>query len=597
MQEYRAKGKLRNRIFLMMALVGVLPVLIAAVISIVSLTASHKNDVATLEGALIDQKYTEIKSFMDRFVKNNLSVLRLRFDSVSTSTTSIDPNLLAYILKANITGIPEIQELSLVDLSGKETMKFNKAYPGGVPDGELSNVALAEEFTTAKSGKDYVGPLKIIDGEPTMILSTPVLNKDGALIAVYMGTISLESISLLFQNTLVGESGYLYLVDGGGRVIASGITGPASSGEVKDIGIVKEVVSGTDFLGSDGQRRYENYYGKEVVAAGKFLPEYQWGLIAEWPAQEADAILNQTYERNGIILLVVLAAVIFFSVLLAMFIVRPVRALEQGAERVATGKFDEEVAIRTGDELEELGFHFNKMMVGLKQLEELKNEFVFIAAHELRTPVAAMKGYLALILEGMAGPITDKTKDFIEKVMNSNQRLIQLVNDLLEVSRSEGGKLVIKVAPIDIVEPVRGVLAELQSLADKATVQLVYAPSADLPKAMADSDRLKEVMVNLVGNSIKYMGGPGKVTISHEVQGKNLVTRIADTGLGMSKEAQAKLFEKFYRVQTEKTQNIQGTGLGLFIVKEIVEKMNGRIWAESEGEGKGSTFSFSLPTA
>jgi signal transduction histidine kinase len=113
---------------------------------------------------------------------------------------------------------------------------------------------------------------------------------------------------------------------------------------------------------------------------------------------------------------------------------------------------------------------------------------------------------------------------------------------------------------------------------------------------MADADRLKEVLINLVGNSIKYMGGAGTVTISHEVQGNNLVTHVKDTGLGMSKEAQAKLFEKFYRVQTEKTKQIQGTGLGLFIVKEIIEKMNGKIAVSSE-EGKGSDFYFSLPIA
>jgi signal transduction histidine kinase len=261
------------------------------------------------------------------------------------------------------------------------------------------------------------------------------------------------------------------------------------------------------------------------------------------------------------------------------------------------------VSIQTGDELEELGDSFNTMVLGLKELEQLKDEFVFIAAHELRTPVAAMKGYLTLILEGQTGGVNDQTKLFIEKVLGSNQRLIQLVNDLLEVARSQAGRLTIKVAPTDLRPPLRSVFDELKSLADEKSIKMIYEPPDDLPNVLADADRIKEVGVNLVGNSIKYIGDDdtrgaarGTITITHEKKDRSIITRFADTGLGISKEAQARLFEKFYRVQTEKTRDITGTGLGLFIVKEIIEKMNGTISVESE-EGKGTTFIMTLPMA
>jgi signal transduction histidine kinase len=123
---------------------------------------------------------------------------------------------------------------------------------------------------------------------------------------------------------------------------------------------------------------------------------------------------------------------------------------------------------------------------------------------------------------------------------------------------------------------------------------MIYDPAVDLPNVFADAERIKEVMINLVGNAIKYMGGPGTITITHEREGNNIITHIADTGLGISEEAQKELFKKFYRVQTDKTKDISGTGLGLFIVKEIIEKMNGTMFVVSQ-EGKGSTFSFSLP--
>ena len=166
---------------------------------------------------------------------------------------------------------------------------------------------------------------------------------------------------------------------------------------------------------------------------------------------------------------------------------------------------------------------------------------------------------------------------------------------MLEIARSDAGRLTIEVTPIELVPPVQSVLSELQPLADEKSIKLIYEPIA-LPKVLADAGRIKEVMVNLVGNAIKYTLGSGTVTITHEIQDQAVVTHIKDTGLGISKEAQEKLFQKFYRVETEQTKDIKGTGLGLFIVKQIVEKMNGKIWVESE-EGKGSTFSFSLQIA
>jgi signal transduction histidine kinase len=196
----------------------------------------------------------------------------------------------------------------------------------------------------------------------------------------------------------------------------------------------------------------------------------------------------------------------------------------------------------------------------------------------------------------------------MEKVLASNQRLIQLVNDLLEVARSQAGRLTIKVAPVDIAPAISSTLDELKSLADEKGVTLSYdatlpggagADGTALPQVLADADRVKEVVINLVGNAIKYMGGAGTITITHELVAADeaapamLVTHIADTGIGMSAEAQEKLFQKFYRVQTDKTKDITGTGLGLFIVKEIIEKMGGTIAVASE-EGKGSTFSFGL---
>ena len=573
----------------MMAFVSIAPVLLAGFLSVYSIRASHKISVANVEDTLIGQQYAEIRSFINDAGE---------FNTVSTfEKGGVAPGDQVAVSKGFFVSNPALEEIYFISVDGKETVRFNKSYPEGVLAQDLRDQSILKSFlTVAKSGKQYFGHVYYTLKGPMMTVATPVRNKSGSkIIGIIGGEIRLSKIGELMRKAQLGNSGYVYLVDGDGFLIANS-SGVAPIMSLKKIGLVGEVLQGRSFLGPEGQRRYLNFEGNQVVAAARFLPEYGWGMIAEWPTEEADKSVNDILYKNTIVLLAVTIAVVLVSVVLATLIVKPIEMLEKGTERVSQGKFEEGVDIQTHDELEDLGLAFNKMMQGLKQLQQLKDEFVFIAAHELRTPVAAMKGYLSLILDGLTGPVTEKTKDFIQKVINSNNRLIQLVNDLLEVARSEAGRLTIKVAPIDVVRPIKEVLSELQSLADKSSVKLIYEPAANVPKAMADADRLKEVIVNLVGNSIKYMGGSGTVTVVHEIQGGMLVTHVEDTGLGMSKDAQAKLFEKFYRVQTEKTKEITGTGLGLFIVKEIIEKMNGKILVESE-EGKGSTFSFSLPVA
>ena len=252
--------------------------------------------------------------------------------------------------------------------------------------------------------------------------------------------------------------------------------------------------------------------------------------------------------------------------------------------------------IKTKDEVQELGDAFNKMTAGLKRLQELKNEFVFIAAHELRTPVTAIKGYISMIFEDTKANLTDSVRQSLETVSRANDRLVQLVNDILEIARSEAGRLKIEVFAVDIRESTEAILEEVAPLAAEKKLTLVYQPPADLPLVLADTARLKEIIMNFVSNAIKYNRESGLVTITHEIADDKIVTHVADTGYGLSSEDQRHVFEKFFRSEAEIFKKIQGTGLGLFITKELVEKMGGQVWVKSE-KNKGSTFSFSFPLA
>lgn len=588
------KGRLRNKIFIFMLVVGAVPLVVAAALTEYAVTSAHRDDVAKLESAVLAQTSGQVQGFVQNDILAQTHVV-IPFGSDLSIATSAQQ----YVLQETMASRPWLMAESFVDLAGQETARADQGTPDGYPPSALRDMSQDQGFLAAKAGNYYIGPVTYASGTPQVVFASPVKNNDGQIIGVTRGTASLAPLQPLTASSTIGATGYLYLVDGSGKVIAGG--GPFSSaiGDPIDLDIVHRVVTGQSLLTPAAQMRYQTISGSGVVAAAEPVAKFNgqtWGLVAEWPVAEADAVTGAVLFRDLIALVILLFLVALVSILLALIITRPVNILEEGTARVAQGRFNEGVRIATHDELEDLGESFNTMVQGLKQLEELKDEFVFVAAHELRTPVAAMKGYLQLILEGTTGTITDGTRAFIEKVIGANQRLIQLVNDLLEVARSQAGRLTIKVAPVDLAAPIRSSLDELKSLADAQSIVIAYEPPADLPQALADADRIREVMVNLLGNAIKYMGGAGHIMVSHEVSDGWVTTHVADTGLGMSAEAQAKLFTKFYRVQTERTKDIQGTGLGLFIVKEIVEKMGGTIWVTSE-EGKGSVFSFRLPVA
>ncbi len=234
----------------------------------------------------------------------------------------------------------------------------------------------------------------------------------------------------------------------------------------------------------------------------------------------------------------------------------------------------------------------------LKALDQLKDEFVSLASHELRTPMTAIKSYLWLFLQTNYESLDEKQKMYIQRAFESTDRLINLVNDMLNVSRIESGRITLLRKSIDLVQVAKDVMYELTPSAQKQQVELkLHTESETFPHVVADANKLKEVFVNLVGNALKFTDPKGSITIKIEQDNKKLVTHIIDSGKGIEKEDLPKLFQKFGIVGNEylRKRNSQGTGLGLYISKSIINLHGGEIWVDSEGKDKGTTFSFSLP--
>lgn len=236
----------------------------------------------------------------------------------------------------------------------------------------------------------------------------------------------------------------------------------------------------------------------------------------------------------------------------------------------------------------------------LKVLDRLKDEFVSLASHELRTPMTAIKSYLWLFLEDNKLRLDDQQRMYVERAYLSTDRLINLVNDMLNVSRIESGRLIINKKPCDIVQIIQEVVNEVIPTVTEQKKNLIFEkPQSQLSLIFGDSEKIKQVITNLVGNSIKFTPDGGKISLSAKQTGDIVTVSIKDNGKGISPQDMSKLFKKFGIVGTTSvlTHGAQSTGLGLYICKSIIQLHNGTIWVESEGIDKGSVFSFTIPVA
>jgi signal transduction histidine kinase len=235
----------------------------------------------------------------------------------------------------------------------------------------------------------------------------------------------------------------------------------------------------------------------------------------------------------------------------------------------------------------------------LKELDELKDEFVSVASHELRTPMTAIKSYLWMALSGQGGPLNDKQKLYLQRSYDSTDRLIRLVNDMLNISRIESGRISLELDKVDLPKLVNEVIAEVSPRAKELEINIKINSDGPIPEVIADADKIREVIINLVGNSLKFTPKHGVISIDYYVRDNQMVTQISDTGTGFSPEMKKNLFQKFSLIkgsyQTNQTSAVQSTGLGLYICKQILSLHKGEIWADSKGINRGSTFSFSLP--
>lgn len=230
-----------------------------------------------------------------------------------------------------------------------------------------------------------------------------------------------------------------------------------------------------------------------------------------------------------------------------------------------------------------------------KFIENLKTEFVSLVAHQLRTPLSGIKWALELLIKQEAGPISEGQKQLLEKTYLANERMIRLINQLLELTRLEAGHYLQNLAVISLEYLIDLAIKALEPMAQQKSIKLFFIkPTENLPQVKIDPEKIRMVIENLVRNAIQYTMPGGKVTISLKYVKKGVECSVSDTGIGIPASVQNRIFSRFFRAKNALRLVTEGSGLGLYLSKNIIEAHGGRIWFESN-EGKGSTFSFWLP--
>ncbi len=291
---------------------------------------------------------------------------------------------------------------------------------------------------------------------------------------------------------------------------------------------------------------------------------------------------------------IAITLVIATSLFFTRSIARPLELLMDKTKEISSGVFKGNLNISSPPEISELAKAFNSMCDRLRAVDNMKSDFFSTMSHELRTPLTSIKEGISLLREGVGGVITDKQKRLLTILTVETNRLINLVNSLLDLSKMEAGMMTYTFGQGRLAPLIERAVTEMGPLIESRKVKLEVKLSEGLPLLKLDGERILQVLRNLIGNAVKFTPEAGQITVSAQLANPGVEVSVKDTGPGIPKENLTTIFEKFRQAPLKNSGQMKGTGLGLAIVKHIITAHGGKVWAESQ-PGQGSTFIFRLP--
>ncbi|MBU6388689.1 Cache 3/Cache 2 fusion domain-containing protein [Patescibacteria group bacterium] len=480
---------------------------------------------------------------------------------------------------------PEFDNVSLITMKGTTILSRDRY--AVVNKSEFKSYAGQANFLEALKGTTSVGSVFISNlGDPLITITTPVISLEGVVEGAIVADLDLKFMWKLVGDIQVGTNGKVYVVDQDGNLIADPDPSIVLQREnLLDRPVVKRVLASSQPVdGLDPTLRYVSN-GQETFSTGLQISPYGWGVITEEPLAEALVASQRTQTAGAIFSVTVALMLLVLMIVIQRLITSNKLAYD------ANVKLDQNASLLLKREQDLIAANER-----LKELDKAKSEFISVAAHQLRTPLSAIKWTLSLLDEN-SGNLTPEQRSLLLKGYESNERIINLVNEMLVVTRIEAGKVQYKFSLIHLEDLVDSVILDFAGQAHARHITFTFErPATPFPYVNVDPDKIRDTIQNLIENAIRYTRDGGTIIISMKNENKFITVSIKDDGIGIPLQQQSSIFNKFFRADNAVKERTDGSGLGLFIAKSIVDTHGGNMGFEST-EGKGSTFYFTIPCA
>jgi two-component system sensor kinase len=480
---------------------------------------------------------------------------------------------------------------------------------------QLGKLVRTQPYFEASLKDEYIQPpyYEIGSNSLAVILTEPFKDTSGNVVGVLAGRLNMDTLAaVMTERAGLGNTGETYLIspENNYLVTPSRFDGYPLNRSYHSLGIDSALAGGS------GSSEYVNYRGQSVIGAYQWLPNLQVALIAEYEQSEALAASQQATLFSLIVAVIAAALALVAGLLIAVRITRPITELTQVTQKLAGGDLSVRAHITVSNEIGGLGQAFNAMAgrleentkaleASLKQAQvaetvaheanRLKSEFLATMSHELRTPLNAMIGFTEIMISGMGGVLDQDAKHMSERIHANSQRLLALINDVLDLSKIEAKRVEVNEQQFSPRQMAADLGSQMSSLAEKKGLAFEMDVTPNLPElVLGDRALIERVVTNLLSNAFKFTD-QGSVRLSMaRTPDHSWTISVRDTGIGIPPHAQEFIFDPFRQLDGSSQRAYGGTGLGLAIVRDLVRAMDGTVKVDS-AVGQGSAFTVTLP--
>lgn len=435
------------------------------------------------------------------------------------------------------------------------------------------------------------------------------------ILSPYIKNKEIEKVNELVDNFNKINISHMWIVDKSNTIISG------STSESHELSHADELTHADELCPNSNQveraLKGEVVYNKGIIkyvnepVLSVALPIYVGDKVeaAIFVCNPLSDIINSIMQTFKIVIIAGIIAIfisVFVSYFISMSIAKPIKEITEISLEMSKGNFSKKAKVYSSDEIGKLTEAFNYMMVTLDKtmndledeknkmvtLEKMQRQFVANASHELRTPLTSVRGYVEAILDGVVKNKEEERK-YLRIILKETLRMHRLVNSLLDLSRIESGQIKINRKDLNISEVINSTVMKFKPIIEDQELQLVVDIPKNMPIVIGDEDLIDQVITNYITNAVRFTSAGGSITVKAEQNKNEVYVHVIDTGIGISSEELTKVWGRFYKINESRQLSKEGAGLGLSLVKEIIEHLGGRTWVESE-LGKGSIFSFSL---